>query len=148
MKIKDLEQRVEELARDIAAFKKDDDWPQKGGKYWFVSARCCDFSIFRNDKYDQHRMRTGNMYRTKEDAQTVIDIENRIHELTGDWVANWIDGDQSKNFLCYGHHLGEWRYEDNTGWQRAGVTYMPKHAAVTILKEFTTEQLNLWGGVR
>jgi hypothetical protein len=145
MKIKDIEKRLEDLTRDIEALKKNDKvWPQAGKVYWYITVG----GLPAVDKYDQRRMRTSNMYRTKEDAQTVIDINNRIHELTGDWVADWIDGDQSKNFLCYGHHLGEWRYEDNTGWQRAGVTYMPKHAAVTILKEFTTEQLNLWGGVR
>jgi hypothetical protein len=145
MKIKDIEKRLEDLTRDIEALKKNDKvWPQAGKVYWYITVG----GLPAVDKYDQRRMRTSNMYRTKEDAQTVIDIDNRIHELTGDWVADWGNENQCKRCLYYDHRLGEWRSEYNTGWQQIGVTYMPEEAVDTILKEFTAEQLNLWGGVR
>ena len=149
MKLKDLEKRVEDLARDIAAFKKDDDWPQAGDVYWYIGdLGDTSRAMFENDKYDQYQKRKGNMYRTRKDAQTVIDIDNRIRKLTGDWVADWSDSMQCKYYPQHGHGGKGWGLGYAQLVQLPHLTYMPEEAADTILKEFTTEQLNLWGGVR
>lgn len=119
------------------------EWPQIGDDYLFVSSKSesgC-FS-YNGDRTDDFIFATRPVYKTGENVAIAERIWARAIELRGDWRADWGDPDKQKYLLV----LFEDRVEalSDKRWRSQGTFYMPEHAAKTLLKEFTQEELRLW----
>lgn len=86
-------------------------------------------------------------FRTEKEAETWYKIKQRVYELIGDWEPDWGNKTYDKIYLYY-QHSGERdkkvHFESARDCQDQGVTYMPEHAAITLLQEFTQEELKIW----
>ena len=69
-------------------------------------------AVWDNDNIDKARLEMGNVYRTKEEAQKVVNRKKLIQELwQEDGVLlepDWGDENQLKYYLYYSYYLAKW----------------------------------------
>jgi hypothetical protein len=153
-KVRDALEKEEILKTKVEEFiepkKVEGKWkPRFNEKYWCVQGSGIIFSaMWYDDKIDYFRLQTNNVFRTSEDAETWLKVHDRVHELIGDWEADWGNSDQIKYSLVYDHNNNKLEINDNCWMQTQGITFMPEHAANTLLKEFTTPELLIWMGIK
>ena len=71
MEINSLKQRVAEL-EELA--KEEQEFPQVGDEYWFITDRGMIFdSEFKNKKSDRDSLEIGNIFQTKEQAEFAVE---------------------------------------------------------------------------
>lgn len=88
-----------------------DVWPKIGDKYYYFD-HCSTIGsgLYFNDRVDEYQKETGNMFKTKEEAEQALDkqkakvrIINRIKELNDSvgWVCDWSNNSYIKCHLFY-----------------------------------------------
>lgn len=113
MKLQELEQKYEELGREIEKLKnqkKGKRWkPAPCEKYYSISAAgyIKDLS-WGNDSTDRYLYSQNNCFQTKEEAEehlenlkTKAELRALAEELNGDEVIDWEDGEQWKYCIFY-----------------------------------------------
>lgn len=88
---------------------RDKQWPQKGDEYWAVNGGVIE-EIWTNDIFDNNRMDTGLIFKTKEEAQHCFDkvvartaVTTKIKELNDWWKPDWEDENQQKRYCFFNH---------------------------------------------
>ena len=62
--------------------QEEKEWPQVGDEYWFISVDgVVNFHYYDNDEVDKKFLVLGNFYKTKEEAQAVVDLKKDIHRF-------------------------------------------------------------------
>ena len=136
---KQAKEHMEALGKEIERFEKQDGiWRPKIGKdYWLID-ECGDMvaSVNYECAYDTHVIKTGNCFRTEEEAQMYIKTKMRMIEL-------------SKPFDFDDHN---WAFELTKGgwyancWEKAqhhNAVYFTKDNARTIREEHEAGKINL-----
>ena len=113
MKLQELEQKYEELGREIEKLKnqkKGKRWkPDCGEEYYFIGlfGGVCEFS-WNNCPQDNYLYSQGNCFQTEEEAKeqsenlkTKAELRALAEELNGDEVIDWNDGEQWKYCIFY-----------------------------------------------
>ena len=108
MKLQELEQKYEELGKEIEKLKnqkKGKRWkPDCGEEYYFIGlfGSVCNFS-WNNGHEDNYLYSQGNCFKTEQEAkeqsenlETKAELRALAEELNGDEVIDWNDGEQSK----------------------------------------------------
>src|SRR5699024_8225229 len=89
--IKELKQRIAELEEQV---KEEQEFPQDGDGYWFITDRGMVFdSKFENKKSDRDSLEIGNFFKTKEQAEFAVEklkVEAELRKYSrpfkyGDW---------------------------------------------------------------
>ena len=93
--------------------------PKLDEEYWLITTLGkIDCFQWVNDTYDNYQLSRGNVYRTKEEAVQVLDVQTRKAKLikeiedSSDEI-NWGDGSQCKYSISYNHATGSLGY---TSW--------------------------------
>lgn len=145
MKLEELEKKYEELGAEIERLKEQGDKPFEIDDGYYVITSVGDVVLYkyRDDKIDRYRIATGNAFRTKEDAELYLEIQNRAIELRGDWRPDWGDRLQERYCLyqCHGGEVIATRYSDSVRYQ--GAFYMPLEAARKLIEEYG-DKLKIW----
>ncbi len=87
--------------------------PENGEEYFYILPRG-EVSRERWDRYsiDRYRLEIGDVYRTEEEAQKVVDRKKLIHELWQEegvlLEPDWGDENQLKYYLYYSYYLAKW----------------------------------------
>ena len=147
--LKELEQLKTKVEEFIEPKKVEGKWkPLLEKTYSFIDIEG-DVRTFywTGDLLDYFRLQTNNVFRTKEDAKTWLKVHDRVHELIGDWEADW-NSVQGKYYLYYCNADEGIFIRRVTFTQIQGTTYMPEHAANTLLQEFTMPELLIWMGIK
>lgn len=113
MKLQELEQKYEELGREIEKLKnekKGKRWkPACGEEYYFIGlfGSVCNFS-WNNGHEDNYLYSQGNCFKTRHEAEehlenlkTKAELRALAEELNGDEVIDWNDGEQWKYCIFY-----------------------------------------------
>ena len=105
--------------------------PEVNEDYWYVreddgDVGYSDWAYWADDKYDQHRYKTGNCYRTEEKAKTALARINALADVREYILDNdlqvdnvdWSDRKQNNYSIYYDHEDSEFREEVNCTCQR------------------------------
>jgi len=138
----ELKKQYEALGDEIKRIESGE--LQIGDDYWYINdcGTVGDCS-WNNDRFDKFRLRHNNVFRTEADAELWLEIDNRVAELTGDWVDDWGDDTADKCFILFDHEDQNFPVCENYFAQSQGTTYMPEHAAKTIIEEYG-DRLGVW----
>lgn len=138
----ELLKQLEELKVKID--RLDAAWLQVGDHYWLIDSYgdvVDSFWEYRDE--DIYRKAIDNVFRSKENAELWIEIQNRAIDLCGDWKTDWVDIDREKYFLYWDYVEDCPRYDQNHFMRTQGVFYMPRHAVETLIKEYGV-RLKIW----
>ncbi len=152
--MKDLDKRIEELERAqkqaLDEFKasmvkdepKVDEWPTVGVWYYYVDAAgVIKTYSFGDSKNDKHRLKTGNIFRTKEEAEfhlVMIDLAWEIKKHS--FEPDWNDGEQGKCCALWDHKSNELMFCCAVSAE-SSYTYFPTlEKAKQAFKDVTKEQ--------
>jgi len=81
-KIKELETKLEELKELLKEEESKKNWPQIGGKYWYISAATgVSHNPFEDDDVDKLNKEIGNFFRTEEEAVSEMETRKVFQEL-------------------------------------------------------------------
>lgn len=138
-KIKELKASIEESKRLIEQLEEEEknkktrkNWkPERGEGYWVIYSDGSVTSDMWRGEYAQDisRYRSGNIFRTREEAEEVsekrkvkAELERLAEELNGDREIDWENDEQRKYHLCGGKLE---ILSDNVNWvtRTEGVTY-------------------------
>ena len=111
--LEELKKQHEELGKLIKHLEenKGKRWkPKIDQTYWFIDmSRDVDWSYSEKDNIDQFRYNERNVFRTKEQAETVLVARQAIYDLVGDYEPDWDNHDEYKFFVFYDSYDGEFR---------------------------------------
>ena len=81
-KIKELEIKLEELKELLKEEENNNNWPEVGDKYWYISAVTgVSYNIFYDDDFNKLNKEIGNFFRTKEEAVSEMETRKVFQEL-------------------------------------------------------------------
>jgi len=112
-KIKELEKTIEEAQAEIEALKRPKRWkPEYDEVYYYKGIWGAVSRRWHNNAVDNRHYRSGNCYRTKEEAQRAYDRDILLTEMWDDYDfdADWGDEDQDKFLLYYDYGSQKWSW--------------------------------------
>lgn len=135
--MKTIEQRIEDMEAQLAQLKAEakasaDEWPKNGDIHWYVDASgCISWAGFNSESIsDAAALATGNIYRTKEEAEREVERRKLLTQLRkmakaswGGGNADWSWSGQYKWELFYVHRDKEWSAIDLGQSQTQGAIY-------------------------
>jgi hypothetical protein len=135
MKLQELEQKYEELGKEIEKLKnqkKGKRWkPDCGEKYYYVGLFGHVGELkWENCFEDQYLYSQGNCFQTKEEAKeqsenlkTKAELRALAEELNGDEVIDWSNAEQYKYCIDYLDAEGCLSFNRSTVYKLQGVIY-------------------------
>lgn len=150
--VEQLLSKAEELKQQIEKAKKEDVWPKIGDKYWLVDCIAgVIFHYWQGDTYDKSAMKFGNVYKTKEDAESYV--QKRMIQVELETLAkkawkevneqvNWTDAHQSKYHIYYDYFDKEFIVTANSACHYIGQVFFPtKESTMNTIETISEERL-------
>lgn len=119
-------------------------WKPEVGENYFV----IDMGVIHQFVNNAHavaifNIQTGNYFRTREQAELWLKIHNRVHELIGDWEADWNNLCQWKYFVDWDWRMDSPSKGSSKRYQNQGTTYMFENTCNQLISEFG-QDLKIW----
>jgi len=127
--IKELKQRIAEL-EELA--KEEREFPQLGDEYWYIDNDGVVMEMeWRGIEYDQGRLSIDNVYRTKEQAEFVLEklkVKAELRKLSDSWDLektqytfsfNWEVGEFEIDYPDYNQYPGSYYFDGLDSWEQA-----------------------------
>lgn len=130
-RIKNLEDELARLKADLEAPKPPTRWvPKLGENYWFIEA-CGNIDMdVRTANIDQMRINTGNVFRTKREAEAAIPrfytrlvAMQKLRDAAKGFKPNWSSSHQRKFHLYYSYIRNGWSVDSECLTHRTGIVY-------------------------
>lgn len=103
--------------------------PKLGEEYWFITTLGkVDCFHWVDDIYDNYQLSRGNVYRTKEEVEYILDVRTRKAKLIKEIEdssdkLDWDSGRQCKYAISYNHSNGLLDYASWNMVQYQGMVY-------------------------
>lgn len=104
--INDCETQINDIKEKLEEQDTPRPWVPLYGEQYFLIYHNASIGHFPwyNDKTDKHMLSIGNMFRTREDAEFMLErlkVLAELRRLTNGFVPDWWNGDQEKYVLQY-----------------------------------------------
>lgn len=132
----DFMNEIAKLQEQIASTEKWKHWvPEKGDAYWWVAAvGDTRFDCWSYSDRDRACLATGNVFRTKEEAQDRVNhmkALTRLASFTKGFEPDWEDTHQYKYYPFYSHHFKQWNIANTHCDERSVVAYFANELDVS-----------------
>jgi hypothetical protein len=153
IQINDTTVEVDGVRYTRDAVKSHKPWMAKnGGRYYFITGVGGVLGVTEDDDpEDRFCYLTGNYFKTKEEAEAhkayleaIGRVTHRVHELNGEWVADW---SKTNKCMIYYNHIKHMFFIDMwSAWQFPFILpYMSEQTAQQIIKEYEDDLKIIYG---
>ena len=114
-KIKELEKTITDAQAELDALNKPKRYkPEYDEIYWFRTSYGVESAPWKNSDLNNTRYKSGNCYRTSEEAQRTYDRDVLLTEMWDDcdFDADWGDEDTAKFYPYYCERRNKWEWCD------------------------------------